>query len=284
VTFLVRAGSAPRLRERGLRVVGLGQEQVTRPRLVSLQELSDEFEIVLLSVKGTGLDAAIDDVAPAIGPHTTIVPFLNGIAQIDALTTRFGAEAVLGGVVKVATTVNDEGDIVVLAPFARIAIGELDRRPSVRLQAVFDGLANAGFEMVIEADIVAAMWHKWVLITTVGALTCLLRGAVGEVVAVPGGNAIGPAILAEGSAVAAAAGYPLPASELDSIGVSVTEPGSPLTASPYRDVVAGRPTEVEHVFGDLIARARSLAVPTPLLDLATAQLRVHQARVTATSR
>lgn len=33
--------------------------------------------------------------------------------------------------------------------------------------------------------------------------------------------------------------------------------------------------------GDLSARARGFAVPTPLLDLAELQLRVHQRRVTA---
>jgi 2-dehydropantoate 2-reductase len=277
----VRAGSAGRLRERGLRIIGLDGEQVTQPQLVGAEQLSDDFEIVLLSVKGTGLERAIEDLAPAIGPQTTIIPFLNGIAQIEALSSRFGAEAVLGGVVKVATTVNDDGDIVLLAPFASLAIGELDGQPSARLQAVYDALANAGFELEIEPDIVAAMWHKWVLITTVGALTCLTRGTVGEIVAVAGGDAVGPAVLAEGAAVSAAAGYPLAAAELQSIGASITEPGSPLTSSTYRDLTAGRPTEVEHVFGDFIATARSLSVATPLLDLATAQLRVHQARVTS---
>ena len=46
-----------------------------------------------------------------------------------------------------------------------------------------------------------------------------------------------------------------------------------------RDVVAGRPTEVEHVFGDLVTRARALSVDTPLLDLTTLHLRVPQHRI-----
>ena len=52
----------------------------------------------------------------------------------------------------------------------------------------------------------------------------------------------------------------------------------PFASSMYRDVVGGRPTEVEHVFGDFVARARALRVDTPLLDLATLHLRVHQHR------
>lgn len=70
----------------------------------------------------------------------------------------------------------------------------------------------------------------------------------------------------------------MPDAELDFTARTVTAPGSPLTPSLYRELVAGRPTEVEHLFGDLIARARALAVPTPLLDLATLQLRVQQRR------
>ncbi|WNI21301.1 ketopantoate reductase C-terminal domain-containing protein [Streptomyces sp. ITFR-16] len=58
----------------------------------------------------------------------------------------------------------------------------------------------------------------------------------------------------------------------------LTQDGSPLTASLYRDVVQGATTEAEHVFGDLVDRARSHGVRTPLLDLVTLHLRVHEHR------
>ena len=52
-----------------------------------------------------------------------------------------------------------------------------------------------------------------------------------------------------------------------------------MTSSLYRDLQAGRGTEVEQILGDLIGRARALGVATPLLDLTTLALRVHQQRV-----
>ena len=52
------------------------------------------------------------------------------------------------------------------------------------------------------------MWHKWVFITTVGAVTCLMRGTVGDVNAVPGGSDVALAVLAEAAAVADAAAIP----------------------------------------------------------------------------
>lgn len=279
VTFLVRPRRAATLRERGLRIVGLGEEEVITPRLVTADELASPYDLVLLSVKATALKQAIDDVALAIGPQTAIVPFLNGMAHLDEINARFGARPVLGGVAKLVTTVNDDGDIVRLAPLATLTIGEQDGRPSSRVDAIHALLDGAGIEASVSTDIVAAMWHKWVFITTVSALTCLMRGTVGDVNAVPGGSGLGPAVLAEAAAVSAAAGFPVPDAELAATTSTVTQAGSPFAPSIYRDVVGGRPTEVEHVFGDLVRRARALSVATPLLDLATMHLRVYQHRV-----
>ncbi|MFI8260058.1 ketopantoate reductase family protein [Streptomyces sp. NPDC085665] len=279
VTFLVRPERAAALRERGLRVTGLGEELALTPELVTADALSRPYDLVLLSVKSTALDRAAKDLAPAVGPGTAIVPLLNGLAHLDHLTDRFGRARVLGGVAKVVTTLNEHGDIVRMAPPSVVITGELDGRPSARVDAVRAALAAAGIDSPGTADVVGSMWHKWVFISTLAAVTCLGHGSVGEVAAVPGGAGLGRSVLAEAAAVSAAAGHPVPEAELAFTARTVTAPGSPLTPSMYRDLVSGRPTEVEHVFGDLTARARALAVPTPLLDLATLQLRVHQRRV-----
>ncbi|KMO94722.1 ketopantoate reductase family protein [Streptomyces roseus] len=279
VTFLVRPERAAALRERGLRVTGLGEDLSLAPELVTAEALSHPYDLVLLSVKSTALDRAAKDLAPAVGPGTAIVPLLNGVAHLDQLTDRFGGAQVLGGVAKVVTTLNEHGDIVRMAPPSVVITGELDGRPSARVDAVRAVLTRAGIDSPATSDVVGSMWHKWVFISTLAAVTCLGRGSVGEVAAVPGGAALGTSVLAEAAAVSAAAGHPVPDAELSFTARTVTAPGSPLTPSMYRDLASGRPTEVEHVLGDLIARARSLHVPTPLLDLATLQLRVHQRRV-----
>lgn len=185
-------------------------------------------------------------------------------------------EAVLGAVVRVLTTLDDEGDIVRLGTLAEIVVGEQQGGTSRRVEQVAELLSGAGFEFSVSPEIRRAMWHKWVFISTLGALNALARGSVGEAVAVAGGDRLGPQIATEAAAVAAAAGYPVPKQALDNIQAFVTRPGSADTASLYRDLLAGQPTEAEHIFGDLTARARAFGVPTPLLDAATVALRVHE--------
>ena len=278
VEFLVRSHRAEQLRERGLRITcpDAGSEmEGARPHLLLAGELTKPADIVLLSVKATALDQAVADFIPAVGPQTLIIPFLNGMAHLDTLTERFGGTTVLGGVAVISATANDDGDIVVLAPAASLTIGPQDGTRSARLQAAYDQLSGAGFDTGISDEIIARMWQKWVFVATIGALTCLMRGTVGEIVAVPGGRDLGPAMLAEATAVAAAAGYPIPADAIESTTRMITQPGSPVNSSLSRDVAEGRSAEVEQVLADLARRGADHGVKTPLFDLATMQLRIY---------
>jgi len=279
VTFLVRPSRARQLRQRGLRIVGPGADADAKrpvsPKLVLAGELTDRADVILLSVKAAALEQAMADFAPAVGSRTAVVPFLNGMAHMAVLSKRFGASAVLGGVVRIATQVNDDGDIVQLSPGADLVIGAPDGTRSHELETAATELGGAGFDASVSDEIIAQMCQKRVFIATTGALTSLMRGTVGEIVAVPGGSDLGPAILAEACAVAAAAGYPMPAGVIASTTQTVTQAGSEVTSSLSRDVADGRPAEVEEVLADLARRGRDHGVKTPLFDLATMQLRVY---------
>ena len=277
VTFLVREGRAAVLRQRGLRITGLGREDVIEPKLVTAPDLDGPFDLVLVTVKAAALPRALADVAPAVGPETVIIPFLNGMAHLDALIAAFGADRVLGGIVKVVTTVTDDGDILQMNPLATLTVGELSGPPSERVLRAVKTLAVPGFQASATADALASMWHKWVFIVAAGTVTCLLRGPVGAIVGVPGGMEFVHSVLAEAGTVAAAAGYPVPDHEKELSVDMLTQPGSTFTSSLYRDVVAGLPGETEHLLGDFTRRARLLGADTPLINLALMQLRVSAA-------
>jgi 2-dehydropantoate 2-reductase len=276
VTFLVREGRADVLSRRGLRITGLGKSDVITPKLVTANELTEPFDVVVVTVKAAGLPAVIASLAPAVGPDTVIIPFLNGMAHMDALGAAFGAGKVLGGVVRVSTTINDDGDILQLHPIATWDIGEQTGPPTERVNRILAEIDVPGFDASAIPDALAAMWHKWVFIVTAGVVTCLMRGPVGDIVAVPGGTGFVHAALAEAGAVSTAAGYPVPEGETAMAVGLLTQAGSPFTSSLYRDVTAGLPNETEHLLGDFTARARHLGVDTPLTDLALMQLRVSE--------
>jgi 2-dehydropantoate 2-reductase len=98
VTFLVRPARATRLAETGLAIKSpAGDVALPPPPTVPATDLRNHFDVVLLSCKAHDLDAAIESVAPAVGPRTAVLPLLNGMRHLDALDARFGPGRVLGG-------------------------------------------------------------------------------------------------------------------------------------------------------------------------------------------
>ena len=283
VTFLVRPGRADRLRRRGLQIVSPHGDVTLTPRVVTADELTvggtPPFDLVLLAVKAYGLDDAIADLTPAVGPHTLILPLLNGMRHVDRLIETFGVDRVLGGVCVVSATLDDDGRVVQLAGMQELSYGAIDPQgPPLALAAVDAALQDAGFTARRSSSILPAMWQKWMMLSSVGALNCLMRGSVGEIVAAPGGIEFADELLGETSAVAAAAGYPLRDAGREYIRTLMTTPGSTFTSSMYRDLEAGLPVEVDAIIGDLVRRSDTLGVTTPLLRLALTNLSVYAAR------
>jgi 2-dehydropantoate 2-reductase len=278
VTFLVRPARAAALRATGLQVRSPRGDFDVTPRLLLAGEIERPFDIVLVTVKAFGLPAAIDDFAAAVGPQTAILPLLNGMRHIDDLQARFGAGRVVGGVCRVSTTLDAHGRIVHLAPLHELVYGELDGSHSARIEALHAFLSDAGFDAQLSAHIVPDLWNKWILLATLGGICTLARGNVGEIVAAGGGREFVQAFLAETVAVATAAGFAPSPQAMNFITGVLTAPGSPLTSSMYRDLLAGERVEADQILGDLCARARRAGVPVPLVAAAFVQLDVHQQR------
>jgi 2-dehydropantoate 2-reductase len=278
VTVLARPASAARLRAGGLTLTDGKTSETFKPAVVTAGELAGPFDLVILAVKAGALDQALDDAAAAIGPATVVVPFINGLGHLDAMTARLGPAAA-GGVLRVSTERQDDGSIRILSPLFETEVGELDGSASDRIEAVAELLRQAGATVTVAEDIVGRMWVKWVFIAALGALTSLMRAPVGDIAAFAAGRGLAAGLLAEIAAVADTAGHGLDAGTLAAVGGQLTAAGSPMTASLSRDLLAGHPTEVEPVLGDLVERGHRLGLSLPLTGLATLNLRVHNRRV-----
>ncbi|MCG2622017.1 2-dehydropantoate 2-reductase [Arthrobacter sp. I2-34] len=279
VTFLVHPHRAGQLRS-GLRVYGPGYDETVPVRTVTAGQLDGSYDLVLLMVKAWSLDTAIEDIAPAVGTGTTILPLLNGLAHLETLNERFGRDIVLGGIVRVVCTVTPEGAVFQMKPHASLTFGAQDRQPTERIAQIGRELAVPGFRAEMAGDILASMWHKWAFITAGGTITCLMRGTIGNIIAAPGGKEFILDVIEETERVADAAGYAASVAAHAASLEMFTEEGSVFTSSLYRDVLAGSPHEGEHLLGQYVAVAERLGVEVPLTRLALTQLRVNdQARL-----
>jgi 2-dehydropantoate 2-reductase len=276
VTFLVRARRADEIKAKGLQILSPHGDLTLYPETLTSEKITKPFDLILLAVKSYTLSGAMNDFAAAVGPETKILPALNGMRHIDLLITRFGKKAVLGGVVLVATEIDPEGRIRQLSDFQSIRYGELDGQSTEGMQKIDETLDGAGFDASRSSQIMQDMWEKWVQLATLGSITCLLRGNIGEIAAIPGGAELSVAALRECSGIASACGYPQSDAFLERQTIQLTKQGSRLTSSMYRDFRNGAPVEVDSILGDLLERGQKLGLTTPILQAAFVSLSIYQ--------
>ena len=110
----------------------------------------------------------------------------------------------------------------------------------------------------------------------VGAITCLLRGNIGEIAAVPGGADSSRSAFHECAAIAGACGYPPSEAFLAERSSQLTAHGSSLTSSMYRYLEEQARVEVDSILGDLIERGRKHGVSASLVQAAFVSLTIYQ--------
>ncbi len=255
VTFLVRPSRAALLAKYGVSIRSrFGDFHRPAPPLVSKEDLAEPFDLILLSCKAYDLDGAITSFAGAVGPNTAILPLLNGMRHLDVLADRFGVERVLGGLCVISATLDADGGIVHLNELHALTFGELDGSRSQRIETIASALTGAGFDARLTDEIRQAMWEKWVFIAAAAGITCLMRAAIGDIVAA-GASDLASKLLNECAAIAAIEGFPPRQLPLEQARTILTAAGSPLKASMLRDIEGGMPVEGDHILGDLLRRA-----------------------------
>lgn len=286
VTFLVRPARAERLRQDGLEIVSPLGNAVLQPKLITAAKLRAKpqpFDLILLATKSYSLEAAMTDIEPAVAPETTILPILNGMRQLDLLDERFGAEHVIGGTCRINSDVDADGRILQLSTLGELTFGERNHEHTPRIERINSELSGALFKSILSDDVLAAMWNKWYILASLNIICILPEGTTGEVVAVPPGLAFANAAIDECIAIATANGYPPPTKLVESDRKRLTEPGSDLTSSMFRDMAKSAPVEADHIIGDLLARGEAHHITAPLLRATYVQLKVYEARRAAAS-
>ncbi len=281
VTYLVRPRRARQLAREGIVIHSPFGDARLPATVVESGDIDRPYDFILLCCKAYHIDQALTDVAPAIGSDTFILPLLNGIAHLDLLDKRCGRQRVLGGSCHLSVTLTANGHIAHANQVHRLTFGVRVRLDSHQQSSTFDRfsqvLTTARLDAQLSTDIVRAMWEKFILLSSLAGLTCLMRGDTGAIVATCDGRSLILQLLEECIATATAAGHEPAAEATDEARAFLTVPGAATTSSMLRDIEKGSPTEADHILGDMLSHARNAGLETPLLRAAYCHLQVYEA-------
>jgi 2-dehydropantoate 2-reductase len=279
VTFLVRPARRERLERDGLVIKSTKGDVTQKVKTVLGGAEGGPYDVVLLTCKAYDLESAIEAIAPAVGPNTTVVPLLNGMRHIDVLAAKFGDAKVVGGLARVGVALSPDGAILHTSPFAAISFGERDGKPARQALVELDAaIKKSGIDGGVHQNIVRDLWDKWIMLCSLAAMCCLMRGTAGDIMEAEEGEAIMLETVGECRKVAAAAGCDPGEKGMATVRGFLTQKGSRFAASMLHDLEKASMVEADHVVGDMIARAKKAGLATPNLRMAYAHLQVYLAR------
>jgi 2-dehydropantoate 2-reductase len=300
VTLVTRGAHREAMATRGLVVHerASGRTDTIKVDAVLPGEEKGPYDVVYVTLKAHQIAANAEHIASLRAQEGCIVFVQNGLPWwyfdgIDSphagkrlvtldpegkLARVFPNETIVGSVIFKPCDLVGPGSIShVLAATDRLAIGEVDNRPSQRLEKIAGDLGPAGLKAEISTDIRKAKWTKLLSNAVWNPLCALTQAGAHQIAAYPPSRDLAIAMITEVKAVAAAVGVQLDANPEKIVHDMVKR--VPATSSTLADVRAGRQLELDALCRAVIEMAELTGVPVPSLKNITACAGVLDQRI-----
>jgi 2-dehydropantoate 2-reductase len=294
VSIVARGPHLAAIQQGGLTLRSGGTEIVTRPNAVSHGDAIGPQDYLILTLKAHSLEPALPQLAPLIGPRTTIVAAVNGIpwwythglpdpfgdrrlATVDpagALWAGLPPAQCLGCIVYPAATIAAPG-LIDHTYGDRFVLGEPDGARSDRAGTLSTLMIAAGLKAPIRPRIRDELWVKLWGNMAFNPISALTLATLDVITGDPGTRAVTRMAMLEGQAVGEALGIRF-AIDVDKRIAGAAEVGQHKT-SMLQDLELGRPLEIEAILGAVVEMAGWVGVATPVSQTLLALVRQRAA-------
>lgn len=277
VVVTARGGHLDAIRERGLHLTGAWGDHLAR--IGAAQVLPEPPELALITVKAQDAEAAAAAHASLLA-GVPVVVVQNGLNGPQALRRILSASPLIGGLSLIAASYLEPGVITVTAPGTTVLATDTATRAELSSAAA---VLREAAPISIAPDLVGAQWSKLV-VNQLNAAAAITGLPAQQALAAPGLRRVVALAMRETLRVGRAAGVrfggipgltPNVLRMLDLLPPSVSgrllagrmvermgpvpNPGSTL-----QSIRRGRPSEIDHLSGAVVAEGAARGVPTPV--------------------
>ena len=243
-------------------------------------------DLLILFTKSLHTDAALRSVAPLLRAPARVLTLQNGLGNLEAVSRHVDPARILvgmttwpadlagpghvrshgGGVIRMWPARGSGGD------------GEGDGNVDTDVMHIATVLNDAGLQCEVDPNVWKAIWQKVAFNAALNSLCAVSGCAVGQLGKVADGPMLARTVVSEVVAVARASGVDADAAACHASVAHAIAHHRGHKPSMLQDVLAGRPTEIETINGEVVARARAAGVPVPHTALLLGLVRLIQAR------
>ena len=268
VTFIARGKHLEAIKQEGLQLKSINGDYLVNPANATNKiSTIKNIDLIIISVKTWQLSEVAKIIKPVLNEDTMVISLLNGCNNHEILASIIDKKHILGGLCKVVSFVENYGVINHVAYEPTIVFGELNNNKTERILKLEKVLKDAKITNKVADDIQKEIWIKYLYITTVSALGALTRASHGEMIASPYIKNMLLKTAEEIYAVAKGKGVHLPKNIIEKQFEIIESLPYETTASLQRDIMDGKPSELEAQNGTIVRLGKELGIPTPTNDL-----------------
>lgn len=258
VILVGRERQVEAIKGEGLHLRTLSVDQVVPVAITADPAAVATADAILVCVKSNDTAAAAASLQPHLRPGTWILSLQNGVDTASRLAKVLPTCEVVPSVVYVAAAM-ESANRVLSSGGDHVVLG-----PSSRSEEVAAVLRSCGLRAAVTPDVGAALWKKLIVNCAYNGLSAIAGLPYGALYPTPGMKELLHAVVDECLLVAAAEGVSIAP---DAVHLAVDDVAQAMPAqysSTAQDLSKGRPTEIDHLNGHLVALGRVHRLPTPL--------------------
>lgn len=264
VTFIARGEHLKAIQANGLNVKSiLGDFNISNAKATDNIKSIDEFDLAIIAVKAWQVKDAAKELKCCFTKDSMVIPLQNGILAAEEISDVINRDNVIGGLCRIISKIDAPGVINHFAIEPTIIFGELDNRKTERILMLKEIFDKSGITSIAADDIQAELWKKFIGICTSGLLA-VTRSTYGELRDLKETKMMMYHLMKEIYEVSIKAGININPDFVDKYFSFIDTFPYESTSSLSRDVIDGKPSEIEYQNGTVVKLADKFGVEVPI--------------------
>ncbi len=264
VTFIARGEHLKAIKDNGLTIKSvLGDFHIDAVNATSRIPDVEDAGLVLLCVKAWQTKDILMDLKSIVKQNTILLPLQNGVSVLEELKEQIPDENIVGGLCRTISKIESPGVICHFGVIPTIIFGEIDNRMTERIGIIKDLFDTSGITSVISEDIQSDIWKKFISICVSGLLA-VTRSTYGEIRELKGTRQMMIELLTEVYQLALRMSIKIDNDFLSKTISFIDTLPYESTTSLSRDVLEGKPSEIDYQNGAVVRLGEKIGFETPV--------------------
>ncbi len=265
-TFLVRGKTLKVIQSNGLQVKSINGSFHVYPTATDNYDVIKDADLIILSVKSWQIEKIAIKFKSFLKADAMVLSLQNGVDNANKLTEILGPKKVVAGLCRIVAKIESPGIIDHFGYEPEILFGEMDNSKTQRVNEIHKVFTKAGFKNNISPDIQRDIWLKFLFIGSISAIGALTRSVLGEMREDPYIRNILIDTAKEIVSIGSHLGVDINNKDIENCFAVIDRIDYHTTMSLQRDMIEGKPSELENFNGYIVKKGDELGIDTPVND------------------